>query len=83
MVQKQKNSTSVLARALPQGCCEDEESVNVAVRRISNGFIKRTSRYGPGVCEFQEEFSREKPQIEAQSEPRQSGALKSAIDSLK
>lgn len=68
-----------------KGQKDNDETVSVSVRRISNGYVKSTSRYGAGNYECSEEFSEDKPSLSPVQENRGSGAgnFRGAVDYLK
>jgi len=83
---KSRSSVAVLAAAGAPVCCDsEEESVSVSVRQIDNGYVTRRTRYGPGCYDSSEQFSREKPEIEVETnkQPRGMGSLRDAVDSIK
>jgi hypothetical protein len=83
---KRLNDTAPIARSTPKGDSSSPECLNVEVRQIDNGFVKRTSTYGSdGSYNCKEEFSSERPSLAPQAEgPAQRGSsLREATKYLK
>lgn len=66
---------------------DENETLSVSVRKIDNGYVKTTSRYGGDRYESREEFSRDRPKIDQPTERAsgmaKAGACKRAFDVLK
>lgn len=62
MSKKRLNDTAAIARA---PCLGDTQSTSVEVRKISNGYVKRTSSYDGNNYSSSEEFCGDKPGMEA------------------
>lgn len=64
----------------------DSQEVSVRVRKISNGYIKSTSRYSSdGAYENTEEFTKEKPTIDvgnAAPDPMPTSSMSKAVSVL-
>lgn len=60
MVNKRLNDTGAIQMPIPSS---ESSTVETSVRKIDNGYLVRTSRYGDGAYQCNERFSSEKPVI--------------------
>lgn len=62
---KEKKRLNDIAAIAQAPCYGDTQSSSVEVRKISNGYVKRTSSYDGNNYSSSEEFSGDKPSMDA------------------
>lgn len=77
-----KSPVDVLSASVPPFSAS-EKSISVNVRKIDNGYIKRTCKSSENSYECCEEFSAQEPELDAQPRATPATSLRDAVNSLK